>query len=236
MHVTEEHLQKAGLTLNEAKIYLFLIKEGPSNASSLAKKARIDRSLTYTILNNLTNKGLVISTYKGTKKQFTISSPENFFNPIKEQENYLNELIPALKSITTNPPTHYEVLIYEGKKGIRSFIQDILHEQHVDSFGATGGLFELLYELPTIIKERLKTVAIRTIISPQTKHLELFKKLHIKTRTLPTVNQATTCIYGNKISIHLTKSQPFMIVIKSKEIADTYRQHFELLWKLAKPF
>src|SRR3989344_8110701 len=70
MLITEEHLQKAGLTRNEAKVYLLLIQEGAMIANALAKRSHIDRSLTYTILNNLTNKGMVTATYQQTKKHF----------------------------------------------------------------------------------------------------------------------------------------------------------------------
>ncbi|MCK5632701.1 hypothetical protein KAH94_03060, partial [bacterium] len=48
-----EQLKIAGLTNNEAKVYLALLKIGQTNANILAKETSLDRSLTYTILNNL---------------------------------------------------------------------------------------------------------------------------------------------------------------------------------------
>ncbi len=42
-------------------------------------------------------------------------------------------------------------------------------------------------------------------------------------------------IYGNKTAIILWAEKPIVIAIREKEIADSYRNHFELMWKLAKP-
>ena len=42
-------------------------------------------------------------------------------------------------------------------------------------------------------------------------------------------------IYGNKVAI-IDFSKPITtIIIEKKEIADSYKKHFELLWKIAKP-
>ena len=51
----QEKLQQAGLTGNEAKVYLELLKKGELSASDVAKKISMDRTLTYTVLNHLKN-------------------------------------------------------------------------------------------------------------------------------------------------------------------------------------
>ena len=33
---------------------------------------------------------------------------------------------------------------------------------------------------------------------------------------------------------HIAKEKPLVILIKNKEMAETYRKHFELLWEMAK--
>ena len=35
-------------------------------------------------------------------------------------------------------------------------------------------------------------------------------------------------------SIHLIKEKPHIVIIKNKEIAESYRNHFKILWKYAK--
>jgi len=41
-------------------------------------------------------------------------------------------------------------------------------------------------------------------------------------------------IYGNKTAIILWAKQPIVIAIREKEIADAYKNYFELMWRLAK--
>ena len=54
-----EKLQQVGLTGNEAKVYLELVKKGESSANQVAKDIGMDRTLTYTVLNHLIEKGQV---------------------------------------------------------------------------------------------------------------------------------------------------------------------------------
>ena len=42
---------------------------------------------------------------------------------------------------------------------------------------------------------------------------------------------AATNIYGNKVALIVWSENPFVVLIESKEIADSYRKKFEMLWK-----
>ena len=43
-----------------------------------------------------------------------------------------------------------------------------------------------------------------------------------------------TTIYGEKVAIFLLTEEPKAILIKSKTIAEAYRNYFNLLWKVGK--
>ena len=94
-----EKLQQAGLTGNESKVYLELIKKGESSANQLAKNLSLDRTLTYTILNHLIEKGQINYIIKENKKFFNISSPESLINQIKAKQLLILDLIKDLKKI-----------------------------------------------------------------------------------------------------------------------------------------
>ena len=72
-----EKLQKAGLTGNESKVYLELVKKGELSANQIAKNLGIDRTLTYTILNHLIEKGQVSYVIRDNKKFFSIENRED---------------------------------------------------------------------------------------------------------------------------------------------------------------
>lgn len=45
---------------------------------------------------------------------------------------------------------------------------------------------------------------------------------------------ASTLIYGDKTAIILWEENPFAVLIESQKITQSYRNNFELLWKLAR--
>lgn len=231
----ESHLQKAGLTGNEAKVYLELLKKGSLSANNLSKNISIDRTLSYTILNNLIEKGLVNYIVKSNKKLFSPSSPENLLNSIKKKELFIKELIPNLKNIKKVKEESNEIKIYEGKEGLRTFVNLILKEKEYYAFGATGRTFHLLYEIPMITKKLKKSnINAKIIGNIRYKGTKPFTIKHLKFKYLDLKSDATTSIFGNYVSIHLLTKKPLVILIKNKEIAESYKNHFNLLWKIAK--
>ncbi len=228
-------LKEAGLTGNEAKVYLELLKLDSINGSKLAKKVALDRTLTYQILNNLVNKGLVSYLIKKHKKYFQASDPFNLLNKIKEKETFIRDLIPELKKLEKIEETEHEINIYEGIEGLRNLMKEIIKEKSFCSFGATGRAYDVLYELPRITKELGKIGhKARIIMNPEGKGHRMLEMKNIEARFLDIKSEATTTIFGDKVSIHMIKEEPIIIIIKNKHIAESYRNHFELLWKIAK--
>lgn len=232
----EEKLQKAGLTGNEAKVYLELLRIGSIPANDLAKKLGMDRTLVYTVLNHLIAKGLVNYIVKANKKFFAPAGPENLLNAVKLQETFIQDLIPELKKIEKIQEIPQEINVYEGKEGIRTLINLALKEKEFCAFGSTGRAFYALYEMPRIAKQVMKSnTKIRIIGNAKLKETEPFAFKKFEYRFLDIESEATTCIFGDYISIHLIKEKPIVIIIKNKLIAQTYKNHFEILWNQAKP-
>lgn len=226
-----DELKYAGLTGNEAKIYLELLKTGSISANALSKKLSMDRTLTYQILNNLLDKGLTTYIIKDHKKFFEPTPPESLLKSIKEKESHILQIIPQLNNIQKEKNETFSVNVYEGKEGLKSYFTDIIKSKDLCVFGATGKSFELLkFYIPHVIQIAEKSKIKARLISNQ--HFSVLKNFKIK--ILKGVSStATTTIYGNKVGIHVVAEKPIVTIIESKEIADTYRKHFELLWKIA---
>ncbi len=231
----EEKLKKAGLTGNESKVYLELLKQGELSANELAKKISTDRTLTYTVLNNLIEKGMVSYVIKSGIKFFKPENPENLLNPIKEREIFIKNIIPQLKKIKKIKDIPYEIKIYEGKEGLRTFLRLVIKHKTFCAFGATGRGYDLLYELQALSKNlKSKNYSAKIITSPKYKPHEMINLPYIQFKYLDIKSEATTGIFGDYVSIHLLTQKPLIILIKNKEIAESYRNHFEILWKSAK--
>ena len=69
-----QSLNYLGLNEKEKEVYILLLKLGTSRASNLLQKININRSVLYSILNSLENKGFIT---KIIKQNLT------YFNPIK---------------------------------------------------------------------------------------------------------------------------------------------------------
>ncbi|MFH1839947.1 MAG: helix-turn-helix domain-containing protein [Nanoarchaeota archaeon] len=232
-----QELKKLGLPENEAIVYIELLKRGPISVNELSKKISFDRTLTYQVLNNLVEKGLANYIIKENKKYFSSSDPENLLNPVKEQESVALHLIPKLKTIEKVKEKDQEVRVYEGKKGLRTFVSDMMKYKDFCFFGATGKSYDVLqYELPHLAKKGVQLgLKGRMITSKEFKGHEMTKVKNIKVRYLEEVKSpATTSIYGDKVAIHVLTDKPIVVIIKNKDIADSYRSYFEFLWKLGK--
>lgn len=231
----EEKLIKAGLTGNESKVYLELLKKGELSANQISKNLGMDRTLSYSILNHLIDKGQVSYIIKQNKKFFSCSNPENLLNPIKAKEIFIKDLIEELSKIKPEKEEDLSINVYEGKEGIRTFVNMSLKEKYFYAFGSTGLAFFSLYEMPVIAKKVAKLkMDIRIIGNKKYRGTEPFEFKKFKYKYLNIESKATTSIFGDKIAIHQIRDKPFIIVIKNKSIAESYKNHFEILWKQAK--
>ena len=66
----------AGLTENEAEVYLLLLQEDSSLASALASDTKISRPHVYDSLNKLIEKGLASYVIKNNRKYFRSANPK----------------------------------------------------------------------------------------------------------------------------------------------------------------
>jgi len=235
MDEIEEALRNAGLTGNEQKVYLELLRIGSSPVTELTKKIGLDRTLSYTLLNNLIKKGLVSEVIKGNKKFFNAAEPENLLNNIKLKEIMIKKAIEKLNSIKNITEPKQEIKIYDGKDSLRTFLRLLIKHKEICVFGATGKLYDVLFETEALAKELTKkNLSVKIITNSKYKSHFANGLKNIEIKYLDIKSEATTTIFGDYIAIHILTSKPLAITIKSKEISDSYKNHFNFLWNNAK--
>ena len=233
----ESRLTKAGLTRNEAKVYYELLTKGSLSAHMLSKKISMDRTLTYTVLNHLIEKGLVTYVIKENKKYFEASDPENLLHPLKKKEAYIKDLVPILKKVARVKDAAQEVNIFEGLEGLRTYANLMIQSRSFVAFGATGKMYDYLYEAPRIAKEmERKSYRAKIIFHPEYKNHPTIAYKGVEAKFLNIKSEATTTISGDYVGICVIKGKPWVMVIKSKEIAKTYREYFDVLWSAAQTY
>jgi len=58
-----EKLKKLNIDETESKIFIYLLRKGPSKAGVITSSLSLDRNIAYSTLVKLRNKGLVMSTF-----------------------------------------------------------------------------------------------------------------------------------------------------------------------------
>lgn len=234
----EKELQEIGLTEQEAKVYLQLLKQKYKEASKIAKETKINRSVAYSILESLTDKGLVSHIIKNNIKCFKAADPKTLMDFLKDKEKTLQNILPKLSDIKAEEKEAVTVELYQGIKGSIAVLKDIIRtKKDYVAFGDEGIFQEILRgtiakqyvrQLNEInIKERLITREGTKLVG-STKFTEI--KYLPKEFRFPTI----TAIYGDKVAIAIFDKPYYVILIKSKTLAFAYQTLFEGLWKIAK--
>ncbi|MFC1685735.1 TrmB family transcriptional regulator [Nanoarchaeota archaeon] len=230
-------LEKYGLSHNEAKIYLTLLRLGQEMAGKIAKEAMIDRTSCYDALRKLLKKGLVSYALESNRKMFKAISPQRLVEILKEKQEEIEIIIPELNALHKKEKDKHNVTMYKGFKGIKAVFEDILKEAKgqenlvIDSSGKFRE--KMAYYLPYFLKGLDKNnIKIKRLVRkdspPQTpnKNMEIrFFARNIKESVV------STNIYGNKVSVILWTDIPEAIIIENKSAADAYRDYFDILWK-----
>lgn len=246
-----EILRKLGLNDNEIKTYLALLEIGQTTTGPLVKKTSIPSSKIYQILDSLVEKGLVGYLAHGGVKKFRASRPIVLRHLLDLKEQELTELkteletsLPSLESEFSAEKTNYNVELLEGLCGIKN-IYDISLEQaekgeEMYTIGYPILASQLLNAYFSEFHKKLAKKKIRTRIlydydtwfgkkrEPRPYAQQRYLPKDIKT-------PAFIHIFRDHIGIMVvTEKQKLSILIKNKEVAESYVHYFNLLWKSGK--
>lgn len=237
-------LKEYGLSENEIKIYVALLKAGESSVQKIAKNAELPRTTSYHILTALQQKGLVSFVIKEHIKYFQAISPEILKDILNQKKRYIEEALPELKAMISTLKQKPEIEVFEGIKGIKSILLDILKEKiEILHYGDIISLTKSLeYIFPQYINERVKRkIPIRVIGKKEKEHAQLIKtasKEYRKFRFLPKnfIFKTSIFMYKDKVAILNLQQEPYYgVVIANEDYNGTQKQVFELMWKIAKP-
>jgi len=243
----EKLLQEIGLTKSEVSVYTTLLKLRSVRVGELMKLINLHRSRVYETINRLIEKGLVSYVIKNNIKYFKATDPERLLSYIEEQKEKLNEkeskikkIIPELKKQIPFSIPQTEAHVYLGKEGFKTIRKDVLKQkQDLYLIGAVGKEDKFLkYFFPNFNKLRIKNkIKWKILYDSEVKGKEITKLELMETRFLPKEysSPAVINVYGDRVVNVLWKEDnPTCFMIINKDIADSYRKWFKLLWKLAK--
>jgi sugar-specific transcriptional regulator TrmB len=230
-------LKEMGLTENESKVYSALLELGPSLAGSISKKTGLHRRVVYDTTHMLIQKGLIGYILENNRKLFQASNPNRFIDILKEKQDSIQTIIPDMLLMFQKTKEKEETNFYKGKNGLKTVLEDQLESKEelliISAYPIAYDVMQFYFKW--FDKKRVKQKQKARIIFNKTD-----KKLKIplsEVRFLPKkyFTPLAINIYGDKVAIILwSQDNPLAIVIKNKEIAEGYKKHFELMWRIAK--
>ncbi|MFA6552495.1 MAG: helix-turn-helix domain-containing protein [Candidatus Paceibacterota bacterium] len=241
-------LQTLGFSEKEAVVYIALLELGKGTVSQISRKAGINRTTGYEILDSLINKGIVNLSGKEPKAEYAVEPPESLvahlkkesedaIDRIKKAENFVPQLLRVYA--TQNRP---RIKFYEGNEGLQHVYEDTLTS--TESIRAYANVDDVHATLPNYFpdyykRRAAKGIAIRAIFPKTKSSMELAEHNSEEKREVafvpadkygfsPEIN-----IYNNKVMIASWREK-LGIIIESAEIADAMKKIYELAWAEAK--
>jgi HTH-type transcriptional regulator, sugar sensing transcriptional regulator len=230
-----ETLKQIGLGHNESKVYLTLVKLGPSMAGKVAKEANIDRSACYDSLKALIKKGIASYAIEANRKKFAASNPQKLKDYLSEKQDLVENILPNLKEMFIEKEEKSQVHMFKGIKGLKTVFEDILRSAKgkenlvIDSCGEF--VEKMPYYAPHFIKGlESNKIKVRHIVR-RDKKINPSKTTEVRffsNKITDTI--ITTNIYSEKIAIILWSYVPEAVIIENKSAYEAYKSYFEILW------
>ena len=243
-------LKSAGLSEREALTYLDLQQYGESQTGKICERTRIPSSQIYAILNSLLEKGLVNFKIVNNIKVFRASDPDSLATLFNEKEKQIEaekeqllDFISKLKVKPSGISKLSDFKYYSGMSGIKSLYTEIINswktgdEYYIasaplESFSKLEGFF-----LDVVHKKRTKDkVKLKILINKIGKKWGYVReKMPLTEVRYMEINTRTEYGVLNDYFFLITYGkQPYGLLIKDENFAQTYKVFFDLLWGHAK--
>lgn len=240
----QEILQKAGLSLNEARVYEALLHLGEINVNKISIKSKVHRRNVYDSLNKLIEKGLASETFVKGEKLFKAIDPERLKERIKEQESALDTFLPEMKKLYKSVEPDAEAYFFRGVEGFKNYLQLILEQKQTVYFiGAKAFWLDprLQHYLRHFDEERKKRgIKFMHLFDYEVKEQkpEILKLVGKPYKFLPKKYSSATAvdIFGDYVVTFVgvkpgeLYEEPLQFILKSKLLADGYRKFFQCMW------
>ena len=243
-----DYLEELGLSKNESKAYLTLLRVGRANSAELARESGIHRINVYDVLNSLVSKGLVSYINESGTRVFKPESPHKLDAILAEKKLLLDEHLPELLKSFASRKEAWEVSILRGVEGKKTQFEEMarLSRNTANRLFTPHGLAS--FERPpynTVLRKWYERLAKQNVDS---KHLSLdtpearkrakmlsgVKGYHIRFSKEIQYSPVSwnACHDLLFLTFHI---EPYLIIrIKSKEIAKSFINSFDIMWKRAK--
>lgn len=238
-------LVEMGFTLQQAKIYIALLKAGPCLLKEISDLTQIKRTTLYAIIDAMADQGYIHIVIIGKRKKYQAQEPEKILEGLKQRENIFVNLIPALHGLAKKDISFKPVIkFFHGKIGIKAIYEDsLINCEKGDQILAYVGGTRLLSSMPIYTRQYIDRRAKRGILlkaitedSKEVREVVRCDKEQLReTKFVPKEKWdlvVEKMIYKDKMVIASYHGYLMAMLVQSKELARAERSIFNLLWDL----
>ncbi len=242
-------LEEIGLTKAEIKVYLALLELGSSTTGPIVEKSGASSSKIYEILDKLMQKGLATQVIEAHTKYFEAVSPERLLDYLEEKQRdiakkkeELKGIIPELKLKYTLAEHKKDAKIFRGMKGMESAFAEAIKElkrgERYQVIGVPARSEAVNRFFIHFNKEIAKAGLGANILFDETarkdpqSRKENLPSGEIKFLPKGSLTPAAINIFKESTIIFPAEGgdEPLLIMIKGKDVADSFRSQFNILW------
>jgi len=240
----EEVLKQIGLDEKQSKVYYAVLCLGLSGVTAIAKKAEIERTYCYAILNDLVDQGLIVKNdLQNAPSCYCVVDPTRIEEIAKERLETVHKALSQMKSIYEVGERQPVVKFYQGVEGIKKVYDNAKSSISKKIFGIinpTSAYGVVGDDLDKISKSAVSAgVEINDLVvsgQEAKNYLDKAKKLGSVVKILPKGMSFATdfLIYDERVALISFENPVHGYEIESPEIANAFRQIHAALQKAAK--
>lgn len=236
-------LEASGFTSKEAQVYLALLELSAGTVTEIARITELKRAIIYVILEGLIKRGYVSELPNKKINTFQAVDPSFILNQLKITTRNFSEMLPMFRTLHNKGNQRPKITYHESKESIWKVYESI---NLVPEAFFISSYERIEKHFPGSIKKWTEDFT-KKRIPVKGNHLVANNKFDLATikefartgqnaRYLPEIKNFNIdfSLYGNKLALTSLEEKPFIVVIESEELANSFRSIFEIVWKSGK--
>jgi sugar-specific transcriptional regulator TrmB len=230
-----------GLSDNESRVYIASLSLGATSILKLSKEANIKRTTTYSVVESLKQRGLMLIEQKGWKQYYVAQSPEKLKSIIESKKKKLQTGLPYLMSLYNMKGHDSLIKYYEGLEAIKSAYESMIkdvksHQDYLVLSDASKWLnLDKQYFINFSKRRARLNINIKMLLQNNSEAKEILKReieLNAQIKLLPKqINLNTNLVVTPQRALVHQLVPPIMAIsVENPNIIAMYKEMFEVMW------
>lgn len=249
------YLKQLELSEIESKLYLTLLKQGPTSVRDLAATIDIKRTTAYFYIDQLVEKGLITKIIKGSRKLIEANAPEDSLQhlvemKLKEAISIQEEFPSMIKTLSTSIPhmertEDSEIKYFKGINSVKKIYEEAFACSELRSYAKVEETPVLSSDNPGLFSNAFKNnknLKVWEIVyeSPHSRrqamkilseHNSYFYKFMPQDLKWSLTSE-DILIYDKKVAIINYKGKVSCVVLQSPDYYNNSKEIFDFVWKM----